>query len=111
MARPTQFKNNRRRPRMFWSRQSPFANAWSTLQQFDKDLTRWFDRWSHGRPFAGSAFPMLNVWEEGETLIVEAELPGLSLDEVEIFVTGQNQLTIKGERKAPEHGKSTVHRQ
>jgi HSP20 family molecular chaperone IbpA len=37
-------------------------------------------------------------------VLLEAELPGLDLKGLEIFVTGGNQLTIKGERKqaAPE---------
>ncbi|MCA9200943.1 MAG: Hsp20/alpha crystallin family protein, partial [Planctomycetales bacterium] len=40
----------------------------------------------------------------------EAELPGFNLDDLEIYVTG-NQLTIKGERRPPEHKDGTWHRQ
>ena len=52
----------------------------------------------------------MNVWEEGEALVVEAELPGLALEDLDIFVTGHNQLTIKGERKAAAPDKSVQHR-
>lgn len=94
---------------MFFTRWKPFTKeAWNTLHQLDGDLNRFFDRFT---PSGVSAYPTLNVWEDGEVLIVEAELPGLSLDDIEIFVTGQNQLTLKGERKAPEVTKSAVHRQ
>jgi len=96
---------------MFWSRTNPFgASAWNTLQQLNNEVNRVFSRWTDGTAGA-AAFPALNVWEEGETLVVEAELPGLDLNDLEIFVTGQNQLTIKGERKAAEAAKSAVHRQ
>lgn len=96
---------------MFWTRWKPFANqAWSSVSQLDNEMNRLFERFAN-QGFGAPAFPALNVWEDGETLIVEAELPGLDLADLEMFVTGQNQLTIKGERKAPEVEKSTVHRQ
>uniref|UniRef100_UPI003569F0A3 Hsp20/alpha crystallin family protein n=1 Tax=Novipirellula sp. TaxID=2795430 RepID=UPI003569F0A3 len=38
------------------------------------------------------------------------ELPGFHMDDMEIYVTG-NQLTLKGERKPPEHEGGTWHRQ
>lgn len=52
---------------------------------------------------AGRAFPALNVWEEGDHLVAEAELPGMKTEDVEVAVVG-NELTIKGRRgeSAPE---------
>jgi len=82
------------------------------LSELNQEMNRLFDRWGEsGRAFLTSTFPAVNVWEEGENLIVEAELPGLELSEIEIYVTGQNQLTIKGERKAFTPEKGTQHRQ
>jgi HSP20 family protein len=43
-------------------------------------------------------FPAVNVWEDGDAFMAEAELPGLELNEVEVCVVG-DELTIKGERK------------
>jgi HSP20 family protein len=40
-------------------------------------------------------FPALNVWERENELFVEAELPGLKSDDLEISVVGQ-QLVLKG---------------
>lgn len=62
----------------------------------------------HRRVFT---YPLLNVWEDDDNLFVEAELPGFELDDLEIYVTGGNQLSISGERKQPEHEGGAWHRQ
>ncbi len=55
-------------------------------------------------------FPSLNVWEDGDALVVEAEVPGLKSDDLEIAVVG-TQLTIKGRRAAePAPPSGTYHR-
>jgi HSP20 family protein len=90
------------------SRWQPFTPMWDQLQQFQNEMNRLFDRWNDGGARAGGAatFPAVNVWEEGDAVFVEAELPGLDLKDLEIYVTGGNQLTVKGERKpfTPEQG-------
>ena len=48
--------------------------------------------------------PALDVYEEGDKLCVEAQLPGLKPDEVEVTVDG-DMLTIRGETKAEEEKK------
>ncbi|NNE00748.1 MAG: Hsp20/alpha crystallin family protein [Pirellulaceae bacterium] len=58
-----------------------------------------------------ASFPLLNLWEDDNHLFVEAELPGFELDDLEIYVTGGNQLSISGERKQPEHDGGAWHRQ
>ena len=67
-------------------------------------MNRLFDRWNgdggHSSLFGFGGYPPMNVWEEGDEVFVEAELPGQDLKDLEIYVTGGNQLTIKGERKA-----------
>jgi HSP20 family protein len=62
------------------------------------------------RRLARSAYPPLNLWEDDDNLYVEAELPELEVTDLEIFVKGDNELSIKGERKQPELGKGTWHR-
>ena len=44
--------------------------------------------------------PRLNVWEENDILTAELEVPGFSLEDLEIFVSEGNRLSIRGERKA-----------
>ena len=95
------------------SRWQSFTPMWDQLQQFQNEMNRLFDRWNDGGGRAGGAatFPPVNVWEEGEEVLVEAELPGLDLKDLEIYVTGGNQLTVKGERKPLTTGKGVWHRQ
>lgn len=73
-------------------------------------LRRRIDALARGqRPGAG-VFPALNVTETAESFRVRAELPGLSKDDIEISVDGQ-QLSIAGERQiAPESENSRYHR-
>lgn len=59
---------------------------------------------------AQGRYPALNLWEDGDVLFVEAELPGMRLEDLEIYVSEGNRLSIKGERKEPELGeKGTWH--
>jgi HSP20 family protein len=70
------------------------------------DLRREIDRLFEGVavPFNGgflhapAVFPAVNVWEDGDCLYAEAELPGVDPKEIEIEVVG-NVLTLRGEKK------------
>jgi len=94
------------------SRWSPLGNLFNPLQQFQSEMNRLFDRWAgEGRLPGGTGYPSLNVWEDTEHCWVEAELPGVELSDLEILVTGGNQLTLKGERRAPTPEKGVWHRQ
>src|SRR6266852_4788023 len=84
--------------------------VWHSLHEMQHEVNRVFDRWG-GHSFGLVESPAVNLWEENDALVLEAELPGLELADLEIFVTGHNQLTLKGERKAPVLQKGMVHRQ
>lgn len=56
-----------------------------------------------------AGYPGVNLWEDGDTAYAEAELPGLGLDDVEIYVTG-NELTISGGRQIAAPQDATYHR-
>lgn len=95
-------------------RWQPFSGpVWNQLQNLQTEMNQLFDRWGgDSRRFLGLAsFPPVNVWEEGEAIHVEAELPGLNLADLDISVTGGNQLTIKGERKPVTPEKCVRHRE
>ncbi len=85
---------------------------WAEMSRLSREMDRVFGRGgnSMGRLFGVGSYPALNVWEDDDHVYAEAELPGFSLDDLEIYVTG-NQLTIKGERRPPEHDSGTWHRQ
>src|ERR1043165_530719 len=84
--------------------------VWRSLHDMQHEVNRVFDRWGN-QTFGLVEMPAINLWEEDEALWLEAELPGLELKDLEIFVTGHNQLTLKGERKPPVFEKGTPHRQ
>ncbi|HMN42535.1 MAG TPA: Hsp20/alpha crystallin family protein [Phycisphaerales bacterium] len=58
---------------------------------------------------AAQAFPPLNVWEDADSLHVEAELPGFSMENLEI-TTLSNELTIAGSRSEAAPENATFHR-
>jgi len=95
------------------SRNQGFQPVWNQLYQLHGDLNTLFDRFAgEGRRLFGvNEFPAFNVWEEPEAIHVEAELPGLDLSDLEVFVTGGNQLTVKGTRKPAATQKGVWHRQ
>jgi HSP20 family protein len=82
------------------------------MQQLQSEMNRLFDRWGDGgwRNLV-TAYPPVNVWEDGEQVFVEAELPGLEAKDLEVHVTGGDQLTLKGERKQATPPKGVLHRQ
>lgn len=58
------------------------------------------ERWWPSRAVLLQA-PVLDVYEEKDEVVVKAELPGLSKDEIEVNLTG-SMLTLKGEKKKEE---------
>ncbi|GIW82177.1 MAG: molecular chaperone Hsp20 [Gemmatales bacterium] len=95
---------------MLMSRWLP-VSPWEEMAQFRREMNRLFDTFAQGWPTLAAAYPALNIWEDEEALYAEAELPGMELDELEIYVTGNDQLTIKGERKRSTDNNWTWHRQ
>ncbi|HXN42129.1 MAG TPA: Hsp20/alpha crystallin family protein [Myxococcaceae bacterium] len=59
---------------------------------------------------AAGVFPPLNFYDDGETLLVRAEIPGVDRESLEV-ATQADQLTIRGERKiAPPAPNASYHR-
>jgi HSP20 family protein len=61
--------------------------------------------WLHSFPY-----PLVNVREEGDALRVEAEVPGVSLEQIEVSIQHGVELTIQGERPADSAGSASWHR-
>jgi len=77
-------------------RYSPGTALWSdplsTLRRIQEEMNRGVggSRWH-----ATTEFPPLNVWRGEGGVLVTAEIPGVSIDDIELTVH-QNTLTIKG---------------
>ena len=89
---------------------APHWQPWSEMNRLSREMDRLFSRGGIGRSTDVSLFPALNVWQDEDNFYIEAELAGFCMEDIEIYVTG-NQLTLKGERKQPEHTEGTWHRQ
>lgn len=82
------------------------------LRRLRSEMNRLFEDFFEETPMLrpyGVGYPALNTWDEGEAACVEAELPGMSLENIEVLVSG-NELTIKGERKIEEPSGATWRR-
>jgi HSP20 family protein len=80
------------------SRWQPYS--WIPLREFQEEMMLVRERFAAGNyPALASSYPPLNVWADSDKVYAEAELPGMQLDHLEIYVTEENQLTIQGERR------------
>jgi HSP20 family protein len=97
------------------SRWQPFqgGSVLDQLHQFQQELNHVFNRWGRdgARALGLATFPPVNLWEDPDAAYVEAELPGFEMKDLDILVTGGNQLTLKGQRRPPTPGKGVWHRQ
>ena len=70
--------------------------------QLRREMDRLLEEFGSGSPWerhGRRGFPAVNIWDEGERLCVEAEVPGVRQKDLEIYALG-NELTIKGVRPA-----------
>ena len=79
-------------------RYSPGVEFWSepmsTLRRIQEEMNRTLgdSRWG-----ATSEFPAVNIWRGENGVLVTAEIPGVTLEDIDLTVH-QNTLTIKGKR-------------
>lgn len=53
--------------------------------------------------------PAICAWENEECAFIEAELPGMAMEDLELTVQG-NELVLRGERKIPAESGTAFHR-
>lgn len=84
-------------------RNDPFGRALGLRQVMDRLLEDAFvmPRGGDGQTMAG---PALNVFEEGDSLTVEAQVPGMKPDDLDINIE-QGVLTVSGQTTAQEERK------
>ena len=74
---------------------------WQELNRLPDEMNRIFSGFSDAVRAGAQAFPPVNVYSGEDRLVVTAEVPGLSADDIDITVEG-DALTIKGSRPAEE---------
>jgi len=93
----------------------PFTNQLSGFSEIDRlrnDLAQLLTsrRGRLGGEISAGVFPLLNVNEDQDNFYIRSEIPGMTLEEFDVTVTGRN-VTIAGERKIPaEDEKVRYHR-
>jgi HSP20 family protein len=96
------------------TRWHPFRDLRHEMRRFQREMDRLFGRRGFDFPTwpaLAVSYPPVNVWEDDNFVYAEAELPGLKLQDLEITVTGENQLTLKGKRARTAPEKVEWHRQ
>jgi HSP20 family protein len=102
------------------TRFDPFSSwsPFSLMNSFRTEMDRLFDDFGFGRglsfpTFGGPSFdwsPQTEVFERGNQLVVRADLPGLTKDDINVDIEGNN-ITIRGERKSErEENKEGIYR-
>jgi HSP20 family protein len=79
-------------------RLSGLWNRVPTGRDLDEAFGRFFDE--AGRRLGVGAYPAVNVWEETEAYHVEAEVPGLREEEIQVVVSQRTQVSLLGEQKS-----------
>jgi len=95
---------------MFFNRTNGlFGNLFAEMNRVRTGMDRFFERFANDE--GQGVGPLLNLWEDDENLYAEVDLPDVQPDKLEVLVNEGNQLTIQGERKAPEIKNAVWHRQ
>jgi HSP20 family protein len=77
----------------------PFSGAITTPNQFERFLREAFSPvFGEGEVSTRTWAPPVDIYEDGDNLVLKAELPGFNPNDVEIRVE-DNTLYLKGERK------------
>jgi HSP20 family protein len=89
-------------------RRDPFDAAWPSpfalMRRFQDEVDRWFSSTGTGRGLISSSegqldwAPAIDVFQRGSELVVRADLPGLSKDDVNVEVN-DDSIVIRGERR------------
>ena len=85
---------------MALARWSPYRDMLSVRDEMNRVLNEVFNRGANDESawFSGVWSPPVDIYETDEALVMKAELPGFSKDDISIELK-ENTLVIKGERK------------
>ena len=90
----------------------PYGNRRSREREMDRlrrEMNRLFADWPARSGWSTApSFPAMNVWTDEDSAIVTAELPGVSIEDVDISVE-RDTLTLRGRRQPEEVGEDAVY--
>jgi HSP20 family protein len=71
--------------------------VWREMDRLQREMNRLFEDYSPQRLRSAPSYPALNAWSNEEGLLVTAEVPGVSPQDIEVSVVGET-LTLSGRR-------------
>jgi len=79
---------------MLWN-----LDVWREMDRIRKEMDGLYS--SYNRSAASATYPLVNVYEDHDTMVVAAELPGMTSDKV-VITYSDGMLTIAGKQELPE---------
>jgi len=93
-----------------WFGDDVFAELDRLSRDFNRVMHGWDNRGGRGTaPYRVGVYPSVNLYDDGESLIVRAEVPGVDPKAIDITVKGDT-LTLRGERASDEPSGVSYHR-
>jgi len=83
------------------------SNGFSELQQMQRNLDRLLNRHREegGLDTSAGVYPLLNVTHDHDNFYIRSEIPGMTLEELDVSVTGRT-VTVSGNREIPSEEQS-----
>lgn len=86
-------------------------SIWREMERMQREMNRLFNDYTPFRYRAAPSYLALNLWADEESVVVRAELPGLTPEDIDISID-DGDLTLSGRRSREEHPQdATYHRQ
>lgn len=80
------------------TRMATIWDPWRELEQLRGEVNRLFSDWRRPALRRSAEFPAVNVWQNEQSLLLTAEVPGVNPDELDITVAGSS-VTLSGRRR------------
>jgi len=80
-------------------------NPWQELERMQRQIDSVFRLRNQDDGFSAASFPLMNIYDAKDDILVTVELPGMSRDQVSITAS-DGLLTIKGKRPDDSPGKN-----
>jgi HSP20 family protein len=96
---------------MMLRRNGNASPLWQLRNDLDRQFTGFLESWPAlaERALPARTFPAVNLWEDGDSVLLEAEVPGLKSENLTISVVG-SELTLQGSRDDAAQEGTSFHR-
>ncbi len=75
--------------------------VWREMDRLQREMNRLFSSYTPSRVRTAPGYPAMNIWENEDSQIISAEMPGVHIEDIDISVEG-DVLTLSGTRSLAE---------